>query len=73
MAQHTKIGYPYDSIRDSLDWELAAVYAQPLMRKVLKYYILILSLGITLEIFHFLETVQVFSNPTPITQGSVNP
>ena len=31
------------------------------------------SLGITLERFHFPETVQVFSNSTPITQSSINP
>ena len=32
-----------------------------------------LSLGITLETFQFLETVQVLSNPTPITQSSIKP
>ena len=32
-----------------------------------------LSLVITLKIFHFPETVQVFSNSTPITQSSINP
>ena len=25
------------------------------------------------SLFHFPETVQVFSNPTPITQSSINP
>ena len=29
-------------------------------------------LGITLEAFYFPETVQVLSNPTPITQSSIN-
>ena len=30
-------------------------------------------LGITLETFHFPETVPVLSNPTPISQRSINP
>ena len=30
------------------------------------------SLQINLETFHFSETVRVFSNPTPITQSSIN-
>ena len=29
-------------------------------------------IGITMETFHFLGSVQVLSNPTPITQSSIN-
>ena len=31
------------------------------------------SLGITLETFHFPETIQMFLNPSPITQSSIKP
>ena len=46
---------------------------QPLTHRRLKQrQSLSQSLGITLETFHFPETVEVFSNPTPITQSSIN-
>ena len=39
----------------------------------LRFYMHIHSLGITLETFHFPETVQVLSNPTAITLSHINP
>ena len=40
------------------------------IKQLLNYFY---SLGITLETFRFPEIVQVFSNPTLITQSSINP
>ena len=68
----SKIGYPWDSIWDHLDWEPAVITttlcstANGKSLRVL--YTHPKSLGITLETFHFPESVQVFSNPTSITQ-----
>ena len=76
MKQGSKIGHPKDSIWDRLVWEPAVITTTLSSTAYVLYthpYTYPESFGITLETFHFPETVQVFSNPTPITQSNINP
>ena len=76
IKQKSKIGYPKDSIRDILIGNPQA-YRYTIFNtngeslKVL--YTHPKSLGITLDTFHFPETMQVFSNPTPTPRIASTP
>ena len=69
----SKIAYPQDSTWDHLDWQITVITTTLCLTANVESFIYpFINLGITLKTFHLPETVQVFSNPTPITQSSIN-
>ena len=76
IKQESKISHSQESNWGSPDWQrkvTTTTLSSAITEKshnILNTHLQ--SLGTTLETFHFPETVQIFSNPTPITKSRIN-
>ena len=76
IKQEWKFGHPWKSNCATPDWfpmVTTTILSSAATEKSHNIpYIHLQSLGTTLKTFYFLETVQIFSNPTPINKSIIN-